>query len=84
MIMFFSNLIHLFLLNFYYLEEDDLAGLNLDYFSHRCWIFFITPDPILYEMHYFQKELDNILLRRLATIVNSQKTLLTFFDQYLK
>ena len=82
--MFFSNLIHLFLLNFYYLEEDDLAGLNLDYFSHRCWIFFITLDPILYEMHYFQKELDNILLRRLATIVNSQKTLLTFFDQYLK
>ena len=67
--MFFSNLIHLFLLNLYYGEEDDLARLNLDYFSHRWWIFFITLDPILYEMHYFQKELENILLRRLATIV---------------
>ena len=29
--MIFSNLIHLFLLNFYYREEDDLAGLNFDY-----------------------------------------------------
>ena len=49
----------LFLLNCYYWEDDDLAGLNFDIligyiidFSHWFWVFFITPDQVMYEMYF--------------------------------